>query len=90
VALSDENLTLAQAWPRIIYLAQCKACKHRTRVDLKAVAEKLGESFPINDLRPKLRCTACGHPDAIICTLYKESTGNLVSDALEEFPMPYD
>jgi hypothetical protein len=36
------------------------ACRHFARLDLYALAKRLGPSFPINQLRGRLACSKCG------------------------------
>ena len=52
---SDPLLTLrlGSAWREVVYTANCRDCEHWTRVDLKRIAEQLGDDFPLRDLRPR-------------------------------------
>jgi hypothetical protein len=70
----QDRRTLGQAAREQVYLIECKDCKHHAQVDLVAMAASLGESFPLADLRPRLKCAKCGSRDTISTTLWKSST----------------
>lgn len=41
-------------------VAYCQSCPHHTRVDVPAIARKLGGRFLAIDLDPLLVCSKCG------------------------------
>jgi hypothetical protein len=79
-------MTLGQAALEQVYLIECTACKHHAQVDLKLMAASLGESFPLADLRPRLRCSECGSKKTISTTLPKSAskTEEMVRQFLED------
>ena len=40
------HMSLDVAWREIIYTANCQGCRQRLRIDLKALAIRLGDRFP--------------------------------------------
>lgn len=67
-------MTLAEAVSELVYLIECSACKHKARIDLTAMAAKLGDSFLVDDLRPRLKCAQCGSRNTIATTLWISAT----------------
>lgn len=67
-------MTLGRAAQEQVYLIECRACKHRAQIDLALMTQSLGESFPLADLRPRLRCAKCGSKKTIATTLRKSAT----------------
>lgn len=67
-------MTLGRAAKEQVYLIECTACKHRAKIDLVLMAQSLGESFPLADLRPRLKCARCGSKKTISTTLWLSST----------------
>lgn len=88
--MSDPLLTLrlGSAWRELVYTANCRDCGHWTRVDLKRIAEQLGDDFPLRDLRPRLTCGKCGGKRIIISTVDKDSTA--AASHLSRWRFPYD
>lgn len=68
------EMTLGRAAQEKVYLIECRACKHKAQIDLALMAQALGESFPLEDLRPKLKCARCGSKKTISTTLWKSAT----------------
>lgn len=68
------SLTLAEAVSELVYLIECAACKHKTQIDLAAMATKLGDGFRVQDLRPRLKCAQCGSRNTIATTLWISAT----------------
>lgn len=56
--------------------AFCDACGHRGKVDLIAVALKVGEDYPVSpeSMRKVLKCSRCNRK-SISISLYVEHTG---------------
>jgi len=69
-------MNLGQAAKEQVYLIECTACKHKAQVDLIAMCEKLGESFPMNNLKTKLRCSRCRSKKTILTTAMEIVDGN--------------
>jgi hypothetical protein len=82
------TITLGEAWRIILYFATCQSCNAKKRVDLKALAEKLGDGYLLKDVRLRLKCQTCGAKKVILMTLWKDATTTI--NALHEYPMPYD
>lgn len=40
--------------------AQCETCRHSARVDLEALAGRIGRDWVYVGARPPLTCSACG------------------------------
>jgi hypothetical protein len=80
-------MSVGEAWPLLIYIAECTPCHVRRRIDLRAVAQRLGPDVPLWDLRVRLRCSACGSRSVTICTLRKDSGSDR---ALTQWPFDYD
>lgn len=72
--MTADRITLGQAAKEQVYLISCSICKHKTQVDLAAMVAKLGESFPLDNLRPRLKCSKCGSKKTISTTLWLSST----------------
>jgi hypothetical protein len=82
------TMNLGQAWPEIVYTANCLHCHEIRRVDLKAMAERLGQDFPLLKLRERLKCQKCERKRITIATRWK-SSGTSV-DVLQRWPFDYD
>lgn len=67
-------MNLGKAAKEQVYLIECTACKHKAQIDLVAMAAELGESFPLKDLRPRLRCAKCKSKKTIATILWKSAT----------------
>lgn len=67
-------MNLGQAAEQQVYLIECTACKHKAQIDLVAMAKSLGESFPLKDLRPRLKCDKCKSKQTIATILWKSAT----------------
>lgn len=52
-------LTLGEAARDYVYSASCSACRYNSRIDLDALAGRLGADFPLRELRKRLRCSQC-------------------------------
>jgi hypothetical protein len=61
------------------FAAECKKCRHASRLKLSALREHLGAEFKLADIRTRLRCELCGHRDAVISFLSpNQAVSNLV------------
>jgi len=82
------SMTLGQAAKELIYLVECKTCKRQARIDLNAMAQRLGNDNPLAWLKPKLKCSACQSSQFVITTYFKSAT---TSDAvMRKWPLPGD
>ena len=82
------TLSVGVAWRGYVYTAECSACHHRTRVDLKKLADRLGDDFPLKNVRTRLRCGRCRSRRCTISLLDK--THALAVERLERWPFEYD
>jgi hypothetical protein len=70
-----DDLTLAEGVELLVYGADCRTCKTGTRrIDLKRLLERLGPNIRMRDIRPLLRCSACGGKDVIVVMHWKSAT----------------
>lgn len=81
-------MSLGQAAKDQVYLIECTRCKHKAQIDLTAMAKELGESFPLLELKARLKCSKCASKQTIFTTLWKSSTAtaNFVKDFLKGRP----
>lgn len=70
ITKSAEQLTLAEAVELIAYGASCNRCHETRRIDLAQLRDRLGPEFPVDDVRPRLRCSKCGNRRIITVTLW--------------------
>jgi hypothetical protein len=64
-----ETAALAHVNDDYYYGAYCGKCKHSARLSLVKLRERLGDSFPLIDVRLKLRCRRCRSRHIIITFL---------------------
>jgi hypothetical protein len=73
-----ETAALAHVNDEYYYGAYCGQCKHSARLSLVKLRERLGDSFPLIDVRLKLRCRRCRSRHIIITFLTPDHcTGSL-------------
>jgi hypothetical protein len=82
------TLTLGAAWRGYVYTAECGACHHYIRVDLKRIAEQLGDDFPLQAVRERLHCSQCGAKRINIALLEKSHSS--AARHLQRWPFDYD
>jgi hypothetical protein len=54
-----ETAALAHVDDSYYYGAFCGKCKHTARLSLVKLRARLGDDFPLKDVRPRLRCRRC-------------------------------
>lgn len=54
-----ETATLAHVDDDYYFGAHCRMCKHHARLSLVKLRAHLGDTFPIRDIRNRLRCERC-------------------------------
>ena len=54
-----ETARLAHVDDSYYYGAFCGKCKHTARLSLEKLRTRLGDDFPLKDVRPRLRCRRC-------------------------------
>jgi hypothetical protein len=54
-----ETAALAHVDDSYYYGAYCGKCKHTARLSLVKLRARLGDDFPLKDVRPRLRCRRC-------------------------------
>ena len=72
--MSSHDLTLAEAATQIECGVQCPNCWVTVRLDLAALAAKLGPAVKVGDLRARLKCSVCGARLPMMCTLWLGQT----------------
>jgi hypothetical protein len=66
---SLETASLAHVDDSYYYGAYCGKCKHSARLSLVKLRARLGDTFPLRDVRPRLRCQRCRSRHIIITFL---------------------
>jgi hypothetical protein len=64
-----ETAALAHVDDSYYYGAYCGKCKHSARLSLVKLRARLGDDFPLIDVRPRLRCQRCRSRHIIITFL---------------------
>jgi hypothetical protein len=64
-----ETAALAHVNDEYYYGAYCAKCKHTARLSLVKLRERLGDDFPLIDVREKLRCRHCRSRHIVITFL---------------------
>jgi hypothetical protein len=73
-----ETAALAHVSDDYYFGAYCGKCKHSARLSLVRLRERLGDSFPLIDVRERLRCQHCRSRHIIITFLTPDHcTGDL-------------
>jgi hypothetical protein len=61
-----ETAALAHVDDSYYYCAFCGKCKHSARLSPVKLRARLGDTFPLRDVRPRLRCRRCRSRHIII------------------------
>jgi hypothetical protein len=73
-----ETAALAHVDDSYYYGAFCGKCKHTARLSLVKLRGRLGDDFPLKDVRPRLRCRRCRSRHIVITFLGPhQRSGNL-------------
>jgi hypothetical protein len=73
-----ETAALAHVSDDYYFGAYCGKCKHTARLSLVKLRERLGDCFPLIDVRLRLRCQRCRSKHIIVTFLTPEHcTGDL-------------
>jgi hypothetical protein len=81
-----ETAALAHVDDTYYYAANCAKCRHHARLSLVKLRERLGDCFPLIDVRERLRCRRCRSRHIVITFLTPEHcTGDLAR--LFELPL---
>ena len=81
-----ETAALAHVDDRYYYGAYCGQCKHSARLSLVKLRARLGDDFPLLNVRERLRCKRCGSRHIIITFLRPDQRGGSLS-ALFDAPV---
>jgi hypothetical protein len=81
-----ETAALAHVDDHYYYGAYCGKCKHSARLSLVKLRAKLGDDFPLIDVRERLRCGRCRSRHIIITFLRPDQRGGSLA-ALFDSPM---
>ena len=66
---SLETAALAHVDDSYYYGAYCRRCKHSARISLVRLRARLGNDFPLVNVRERLRCEGCGSRAIVITFL---------------------
>jgi hypothetical protein len=80
-----ETAALAHVSDEYYYGAFCGQCKHHVRLSLVKLRAKLGDDFPLRDVREKLRCGQCRSRHIIVTFL---SPDHCCGDLRRWFELP--
>ena len=64
-----ETASLAHVDDSYYYGAYCRNCKHTARLSLVKLRARLGDDFPLKEVRPRLRCQRCQSRQIVITFL---------------------
>jgi hypothetical protein len=70
-----ETAAFAHVHDSYYYGAYCGKCKHSARLSLVKLRARLGDTFPLRDVRPRLRCRRCRSRHIIITFLGPDQRG---------------
>jgi hypothetical protein len=65
------------------YGAYCGKCKHAVHLSLVKLRAKLGDDFPVMNVRGRLRCRLCGSRRIIVTFLRPDQRGGSLSSLFE-------
>jgi hypothetical protein len=72
-----ETATLAHVDDSYYYGAYCGKCKHHARLSLVKLRAKLGDDFPLRNVRQRLKCERCGSRHVVVTFLTPAHRGAL-------------
>ena len=64
-----ETAALAHVDDSYYYAAYCRKCKHSARLSLVRLRERLGDSYPLRNVKDRLRCERCSSRQIVITFL---------------------
>ncbi len=75
-----ESACLAHVDDTYYYGAYCRSCGHHARLSLTKLRARLGDDYPLRNVREKLRCERCGGRRQIVITFLapNQRSGTLV------------
>ena len=75
-----ETATLAHVDDTYYFGAYCRKCGHHARLSLVKLRAHLGDTYPVREVRHKLKCDRCADRRQIVVTFLapNQRTGNLV------------
>jgi hypothetical protein len=79
-----ETAALAHVDNRYYYGAFCGKCKHTARLSLVKLRARLGDDFPLRDVRAKLRCRRCRSRHIVITFLAPNQRGGSLTHMFDE------
>ena len=73
-----ETAALAHVDDSYYYGAYCRKCNHSARLSLVKLRKHLGDSFPLVEVKDRLRCERCSSRQIVITFLSpNQRTGNV-------------
>jgi hypothetical protein len=79
-----ETAALAHVDDSYYYGAYCGKCRHAARLSLVKLRERLGDDFPLKDVRPRLRCRRCGSRHIVVTFLGPHQRGGSLAHLFDE------
>jgi len=74
-----ETALLKDVDDRFYFGAECRSCLHTARLRLSKLRSVLGDEFPLQKIRARLRCELCGGREVVVTYLTpQQGTGSLV------------
>jgi hypothetical protein len=74
-----ETAALAHVDDSYYYGAYCGKCKHSVRLSLIKLRVRLGDSYPLKDVRSRLRCRSCGSRHIVITFLGPQHRNSMLN-----------
>jgi hypothetical protein len=79
-----ETAALAHVDDSYYYGAFCGKCKHTARLSLVRLRARLGDDFPLKDVRPRLRCRRCRSRHIVVTFLAPHQRSGSLARMFEE------
>jgi hypothetical protein len=81
-----ETATLAHVDDSYYYGAYCRKCKHSARLSLSKLRAHLGDTFPLRQVRYKLRCERCSSRQIVIAFLAPDQRTGILVELFDRTP----
>jgi hypothetical protein len=79
-----ETAALAHVDDTYYFGAYCGKCKHSARLSLVKLRARLGDDFPLRDVRAKLRCRRCRSRHIVVTFLGPHQRGGSLAHMFAE------
>jgi hypothetical protein len=81
-----ETATLKDVNDDYYYGCSCRSCLHTARLSLSKLRARLGDDFPLRDIRSRLKCQTCGSRQITIAFLGPHQKGGNLHPLFEKKP----